>query len=207
MAFQNCVISNTMNLAGPGVFNVVDLPSLSGGTQCMLSAGATRAAFTGCRFSPAQSIVNSGNTNALIVDGRRSISNTLPEMCWTNVLKDYAARRPARTNLYVATDWETLWRSAFTDDTVAIQNALTAAGTNGGGIVYLPPGKYHLTNTLDVPSGVELRGVHEMRSGDGNWTDGKSKASVLEPYSGQGTTNGPVGAGAGGEQRRGGSEL
>ena len=192
MAFQNCTISNTLQLAGPGVLNLVDC-TLQGSTQCVMSANVTRVAFTGCAFNSPTNIINSGNVSNLLMDARQSISNTLPIVYWTNVLNDYASRRPAQTNLYVVTaaPWGA-YGNGINDDTVAIQSALTAAGTNGGGIVYLPGGRYHLTNTLDVPSGVELRGVREMRGGDGIWPDGKSKASVLEPYEGQGITNGPV---------------
>ncbi len=59
MQFQDCVISNTMQLTGPGVFNAVNC-TLLGATQCVLSPGATRAAFTGCVFAPATNIVNYG---------------------------------------------------------------------------------------------------------------------------------------------------
>ncbi len=44
------------------------------------------------------------------------------------------------------------------DDTKAIQDALNAAGANGGGTVYLPQGVYRVSSPLIVPSGVELRG-------------------------------------------------
>jgi hypothetical protein len=44
------------------------------------------------------------------------------------------------------------------DDTVALQAALTAAGANGGGIVYLPRGRYQINATLTVPRFTELRG-------------------------------------------------
>ena len=60
MQFQNCTISNALNLAGPGVFNVVN-STLLGSTQCVMNASATRAAFTGCTFSPAPNIMNYGN--------------------------------------------------------------------------------------------------------------------------------------------------
>src|SRR6202044_1706561 len=116
-------------------------------------------------------------------DPRQSSSNAMPMIDWTNVMANYASRQPARTNLYIATNYGATGNGT-TDDTVAIQNALTAAGTNGGGIVYLPPGTYHLTNTLDVPGGVELRGTAPLlRAGS---------LSVLEPYGGQGSTSGPV---------------
>jgi hypothetical protein len=44
------------------------------------------------------------------------------------------------------------------DDTPALRQALEAAAAQGGGVVYLPPGEYRVTEPLRVPSGVELRG-------------------------------------------------
>ncbi len=191
MQFQDCTISNTLNLAGPGVFNVVD-SALLGSTQCVLSASATRAAFTGCSFSPTQKIVNNGNVSNLLIDARQPISNAFPVVNWTNIMNDYLSRKAAKTNLYVVTDvaWGAAGNGAA-DDTAAIQSALTAAGANGGGIVYVPAGLYHLTNTLDVPGGVELRGAYELRHWPAAASDGYAKGSVLRPYGGQGTTNGP----------------
>jgi hypothetical protein len=45
------------------------------------------------------------------------------------------------------------------DDTAAIQKALDAAGAAGGGTVFLPHGTFRVTAPLNVPAGVELRGV------------------------------------------------
>jgi hypothetical protein len=190
MQFQNCTISNALNLAGPGVFNVVD-STLLGATQCMMNASATRAAFTGCTFSPAQNIVNQGSVSNLLMDARQSISNAFPIVEWTNTVNDYLSRKAAATNLYVATAYGATG-NGVADDTVAINNALAAAGANGGGIVYLPAGWYHLTNTLNVPAGVTLQGAFEMRHGTMPGADGIAKGTVLQPYGGQGTTNGPV---------------
>jgi len=192
MQFQNCTISNALQLTGPGVFNVVN-SALFGGTQCVLAAGATRAAFTGCTFSPAANFVNLGNVSNLLVDARQSISNAIPIIYWTNVVNNSLSRQPAKTNLYVATDapWGA-YGNGVNDDTAAIQSALTAAGANGGGIVYAPAGKYRLTNTLDIPGGVELRGAFEMRHRTWPGSDGHAKGTVLQPFGGQGTTNGPA---------------
>jgi autotransporter-associated beta strand protein len=191
MQFQDCTISNTLNLAGPGVFNVVD-STLLGATQCVLSGSATRVAFTGCTFSPGTNIVNNGNPANLIIDPRASISNTLPRVYWTNVVNNYLSRKAATTNLYVATDapWGA-YGDGVHDDTAAIQSALASAEAGGGGIVYLPAGKYHLSNTLDVPSGVELRGAFEMRHRTWPGADGYAKGTVLQPYGGEGTSNAP----------------
>ena len=191
MQFQNCTISNSLNLNGPGVFNVVN-STLLGSTQCVLSATATRAAFTGCSFAPTTKLVNSGFVSNLVVDARMASVITPPNIQWTNVFNDDSSRRPAKTNLFVATDVAFgAYGDGSHDDTAAIQSALTTAGGNGGGIVYLPAGKYKTTGTLDVPGGVELRGTFEMRHRTQTAADGHAKGTILQPYGGQGTTNGP----------------
>ncbi|MHB1454240.1 MAG: glycosyl hydrolase family 28-related protein [Saccharofermentanales bacterium] len=48
---------------------------------------------------------------------------------------------------------------AAIDNTDAIQQSLDEAAAGGGGIVYIPGGKYLVSKTLIVPGGVELRGV------------------------------------------------
>jgi hypothetical protein len=47
---------------------------------------------------------------------------------------------------------------ATADDTAAFQRALDAAGAQGGGAVYAPPGRYLFKGTLNVPVGVTLSG-------------------------------------------------
>lgn len=189
MSFQNCTISNALDLAGPGIFNLVNC-HLQGSTQCVMSATANRVGFTGCTFSPSQNIINHGSAGNLLIDPRMTISNAMPGFDWTNVMANFATRRPARTNLFIATRYGATG-NGVADDTVAIQSALAAAGANGGGIVYLPAGQYHVTNTLDVPSGVELRGSYELRHSTWPGADGIAKGAIIQPYGGQGTTNGP----------------
>ena len=48
-----------------------------------------------------------------------------------------------------------------TDDTAALQRALDAAGQQGGGVVRLSRGVYHVAGHLNVPSGVTLEGMWE----------------------------------------------
>lgn len=45
------------------------------------------------------------------------------------------------------------------DATPAFQKALDDMGKNGGGIVFVPGGRYYLAGTLNIPTGVELRGI------------------------------------------------
>ena len=50
------------------------------------------------------------------------------------------------------------------DATSQIQNALNAAASQGGGIVYLPPGHYRIDGQLTIPTGVELKGSTDVSS-------------------------------------------
>ena len=71
--------------------------------------------------------------------------------------------RPARDALYVVTD--SPWNADGDDDqddTEAIQQALDRAGQDGGGTVFVPGGNFILRGTVSVPSGVELRGIHDV---------------------------------------------
>lgn len=45
-----------------------------------------------------------------------------------------------------------------TDNTIGIQKAMDEAETDGGGIVYFPPGKYLINGTLKLPNKVKLLG-------------------------------------------------
>ena len=61
---------------------------------------------------------------------------------------------------------------------------MNAASADGGGIVFLPPGKYKVLGTLTVPSGVELKGAVDVS------TAPMGPGSVLEVYSGKGNESG-----------------
>ncbi|GBF74420.1 putative S-layer protein [Paenibacillus sp. 598K] len=66
------------------------------------------------------------------------------------------------------------------DNTAAFQKAIQAAASQNGGIVYVPPGRYRLNGTLNIPANVELRGVHDI----GHHTTGLG--SVLLTVTGEG---------------------
>ncbi len=71
--------------------------------------------------------------------------------------------RPARDALYVVTQspWNADGRDDQ-DDSESIQQALDQAGHEGGGVVFVPGGNFILRGTISVPSGVELRGIHDV---------------------------------------------
>lgn len=72
-----------------------------------------------------------------------------------------------------------------TDNTTAFQNALNDVSAAGGGTVYVPAGKYKITGTLSVPSGVELRGCS-----DSYHSNHVRKGTELYAYSGKDNANG-----------------
>ncbi|WP_168120379.1 carbohydrate-binding protein [Paenibacillus sp. HB172176] len=47
------------------------------------------------------------------------------------------------------------------DDTAAVRKALRAAGAAGGGVVMFPSGRYHLTNTIEIPTHTTVRGASQ----------------------------------------------
>ncbi|MBL1107976.1 right-handed parallel beta-helix repeat-containing protein [Streptomyces sp. 5-8] len=61
---------------------------------------------------------------------------------WLNVVRDFGAKG-----------------DGVTDDTAALQAAITAAGTAGGGTLYIPAGRYILTAALTWASGVTAIGA------------------------------------------------
>jgi autotransporter-associated beta strand protein len=192
MQFQHCDVSGTVRVDG-GIANFVNssLNVAPNSNHCIMASGAIYAAFTGCNFNPTRKISNSADARRLVIDGRRASTSPLPRVSWSDIQADLQNRRPARSDLFVAT--AAPWNAAgdgVADDTAAIQAALDAAGTNGGGIVYLPAGKYKLASTLDVPSGVELRGSFPSRHA-ATLYDGHVKITVLQPYAGAGDTSGP----------------
>lgn len=73
-----------------------------------------------------------------------------------------------------------------TDDTRAFQEALADAGSQGGGVVYVPSGMYRLTSELVVPTGVTLRGDWANPEAQG----GKVLGTVLAVYAGKGQETG-----------------
>ena len=59
-----------------------------------------------------------------------------------------------------------------------INDTLTAISSNGGGVVYLKPGAYYITKTINIPSNVELRG--SLSSPSYIAGEDKSNSSVIE---------------------------
>jgi len=72
-------------------------------------------------------------------------------------------KAPESTEYIIPTDLDA---TGATDVTEQIQTYLTQLGENeqGGGILFLKPGKYRIDGTLSIPTGVELRGSADYAS-------------------------------------------
>lgn len=64
------------------------------------------------------------------------------------------------------------------DDTVALHAALAAAATNGGGVVYLPRGRFQCNGTLVIPTNTLLRGASRDLS-QLYWLDNENPPEAL----------------------------
>ncbi len=96
--------------------------------------------------------------------------------------------------LDAAADWNVRDSGALgdgaTDDTLAFQQALDAAGAAGGGVVHVPAGAYCIRGNLRIPGAVTLQGVFRTPPLPFGGPNGKLAGSVLEAYAGRGTQEG-----------------
>jgi len=150
----------------------------------LLASGITSATIMGNAFNGAPQIDNLSGLGATHVQIDHTSLNYA-----TRTYSGHAYRvtkpKPPTNNLFNIK--ESPYNAAgngTTNDTAAIQNALDAAASAGGGTVYVPPGMYLVSGTLSVPSNVELRGIfdtaHHTSAG----------GSVLLTTSGKGNASG-----------------
>jgi hypothetical protein len=78
--------------------------------------------------------------------------------------------RPIKDAIRVLTHWFDVTVSPYgaagdgvTDDTLAIQAAITAANASGGGVVFFPPGTY-IVSSLTIPATISLQGCGNGKS-------------------------------------------
>lgn len=76
--------------------------------------------------------------------------------------------------------------SGSLDASIAIQNALNDAHTNGGGVVYLPAGFYRMEHPLTIYENTQLRGCSNSLS---QCQIGNTRGTFLLSYFGQDNTN------------------
>jgi hypothetical protein len=133
-----------------------------------------RVILTGNRFTDNTQINNRSQFESKIDHTPMNLS---PLPAFPRVHPEEQKQKPDRHAFYLATaEPFNAKGDAVTDNTNAIQSALDQAGLAGGGIVFLPPGKYKVTGHLVIPAGVELRGSVDIRSTP------NTPGSTLEAY-------------------------
>ena len=134
-----------------------------------------RSVITGNTFQQAVQIKNTSKYDN-IIDHTAVMMSAVPAFQYTT--SDDIKQKPARMVMYLATDFGV--SPSATDNATALQTALNKAQTDGGGIVFMPPGRYKFLSNLSIPSGVELKGAVD------NKCDPQGCGTVLEVYAGKG---------------------
>lgn len=181
-AFQRCSFSGEASV-DTGSFSMLGCKFDSPNTHLSIGPGVRVATIAGSAFSGAPKIRNaSGSEQIRISDAPLPESPRPPVTSW----QPDRALKPAKASLYVVTDpaWGAK-KDAFTDDTAAIQKALTAAGQAGGGVVFLPGGEYAIHGNLMVPTGVELRGTYDVSN------KACDRGSIIRVFTDRGRDDGP----------------
>lgn len=170
MVLQSDINKGEVNVNG-GTFTVTDCDFNNPAPQISITKSA-RAIITGNRFAQAVQIVEASIFKN-IVDHTPVSMKPLPEII--EIAPE--AYKPPRIELYIATDapYHAV-ADGITDNTLAIQSALDQAAADGGGVVFLPPGKYKVLGNLIVPSRVELKGSVDVS------TTPTGPGSILEVY-------------------------
>lgn len=156
MLQKSVISSGNVNISG-GILSASDCDFNNKAPQIILGANG-RGVITGNRFREEAKITNNSIFTS-IIDHTPAVTEDLP------VFPDLVpeTRRPDRLVMYLATDAPFNAKAdGYTDNTAAIQSALDKAAADGGGIVFLPPGKYKVLGNLDVPTGVELKGSSDV---------------------------------------------
>jgi hypothetical protein len=138
-------------------------------TTPALAEGAVTAANLANQAVTSAALAPGAVTGAAIANGAVSLSQVNFQLGYIN------ARNPP----YGATG------NGTNDDAAAIQAALTAAGSNGGGVVFLPRGNYLISSNLVVPAETSLVGVWRSPTA---WS--QYLGTTLLAVGGAGTTSG-----------------
>jgi len=152
VSLENCKIEGPLDIES-GIVSLVNNQFTD--TGVILGKGVEKAVLAGNRFMK--------ESNAIEAKNPRIIKkNPAPSVVEVSN-KPYAfppVRRPATNRLFNVREYGAQGDQK-SNDTEAFQKVLSAAARAGGGTVYVPAGQYLITDTLTVPTGVELRGIFE----------------------------------------------
>ncbi len=133
---------------------------LTSAPQIELDYGTVAAILIGNTNSRGGAIeyTNPGNCTISAVDEPMDLK---PYTAMTREEAQAQLKKPASANYEIPTELD---RTGETDVTEQIQTYLTKLDNNGGGTLFLRPGKYRIDGTFKIPTGVELRGSADFAS-------------------------------------------
>lgn len=174
---QSIIPSGKVAVSG-GILSASDCDFNNASPQIILGANG-RGVITGNRFKETVSITDNSIFTS-IIDHTPVVLEKLPDF----PVMISETHQPARMAMYLATAAPFYARNdGTTDNTSAIQAALDKAAADGGGIVFLPPGKYKVLGNLDIPTGVELKGSSDVSAVP------MGPGSILEVYASRNLPN------------------
>ncbi|MEM7791725.1 MAG: glycosyl hydrolase family 28-related protein [Verrucomicrobiota bacterium] len=147
---ENCQILSGNLTIEAGVFSALDPVFKSDASRLMLADSVEKVVLAGDQS------LNWGS----LVDGKSGKLETSNDRLQLKQLPVFS-RDPQRP-CYPGKAQLSVVEPIDGDCTQVIQNAMDQMARRGGGIVFLPAGDYELKGQLNVPSGVELRGVHDV---------------------------------------------
>jgi hypothetical protein len=178
LMLQQCTFGEGAVHAAGGTLTASNCDFNNASPQVTLDANA-RGIITANRFKNPVKIQN--NSSYLCAIDQTPVSiNKLPAF----PVITPETHKPFGQAFYVVTDATFGAKpDGITDNTTAIQAALNRAA-RGGGVVFLPPGKYKVLGNLSVPTGVELKGSVD------NSSSATGMGSILEVYANRGNEGG-----------------
>ena len=165
IGFRNCTFTKQVSINNKASVSMIASSFTTGGANLILNPGVDGVTVIGGTNSGPANIVNNSGLNTS--DPTLYYVNANPSQPEPALLIPYPNvnhpgwRRPLQSQLFNVMSYGASG-NGVSDDTAAVQAAIGAATTNGGGMVFFPPGTYLVTSSLNVSNGVELRGVYGL---------------------------------------------
>jgi hypothetical protein len=151
-SFQDCEFTAPVHFSGQYI-SIIDSKFSFSGNHLTLTGKCKNAIILDNTFDGIQNIINNA-TEGTIIAHNNHIYEKAPGFSYRANFKF----QPSKSSLYLATNYAGVIPDDQNDDAGGIQQAIDNAFNQGGGIVFLPPGKYILNHPIAIKQGVELRG-------------------------------------------------
>jgi hypothetical protein len=155
VSFHSCNFEATANLSGL-ITNISNSNFNFEGEHIVLSSMCKNAVLVDNTYTGDKKVTdNMPGAGRLFDRDMEKTYQEAPEYTYVPFIK----RQPSKAQLYLANSYTGVRSGDGVDDAPGLQNVLTIAGNEGGGIVFLNVGEYNIKTPISIPDNVELRGV------------------------------------------------